>query len=183
MRIRKRNRILRRIVLGFAVLALVVPSAALAVPDAGRSYQPTQDEGSVQLADPKYGQESGVSGRSGRSEVRPGDPVVGTARACSSPIRSSGSRTGPSTSRSGNYPKPVEVGTYGLPHAGLNDYLRTHNGKALVTEQENVSTPQVIVSGGFDWSDAGIGAGILAGLLIVIGGAARGSRAGRPQTA
>ena len=52
-----------------------------------------------------------------------------------------------------------------------------------MTEQENVSTPQVIVSGGFDWSDAGIGAGILAGLLIVIGGAARGSRAGRPQTA
>ena len=29
-----------------------------------------------------------------------------------------------------DYPKPVEVGTYGLPHAGLNDYLRTHNGKA-----------------------------------------------------
>lgn len=168
MRIRKRNRFLKRMVLGFAVLALVVPSAALAVPDAGRSYQPTQDENSVQLADPKYGQESGVSvvladpkfGQETRASVQLADPKFG---------QSDG----------------VEVGTYGMPHAGLNDYLRTHNGKAMVTEQENVSTPpQVIVSSGFDWSDAGIGAGILAGLMIVIGGAALAARElGRPQTA
>jgi hypothetical protein len=179
MRIRKRNRILRRMVLGFAVLALVVPSAAMAVPDAGRSYQPTQDENSVQLADPKYGQESGASvvladpkfGQETRTSVVLADPKFG---------QSDGAVYIPF----GDYPQPVEVGTYGMPHAGLNDYLSTHNGKALVTEQENVSTPQVIVSSGFDWSDAGIGAGILAGLLIVIGGAALAARElGRPQTA
>jgi hypothetical protein len=179
MRIRKRNRILRRVVLGFAVLALVVPSAALAVPDAGRSYQPTQDEGSVQLADPKYGQESGVS-------VVLADPKFGqeTREGVQLADTKFGQPDGAVYIPFGDYPKPVEVGTYGLPHAGLNDYIRTHNGKALVTEQENVSTPQVIVSSGFDWSDAGIGAGILAGLLIVIGGAALTARElGRPQTA
>jgi hypothetical protein len=194
MRIRKRNRILRRVVLGFAVLALVVPSAALAVPDAGRSYQPTQDEGSVQLADPKFGQESGVSvvladpkfGQETGVSVVLADPKFGqeTREGVQLADPKFGQPDGAVYIPFGDYPKPVEVGTYGLPHAGLNDYIRTHNGKALVTEQENVSTPQVIVSSGFDWSDAGIGAGILAGLLIVIGGAVLAARElGRPQTA
>ena len=195
MRIRKRNRFLKRMVLGFAVLALVVPSAALAVPDAGRSYQPTQDENSVQLADPKYGQESGVSvvladpkfGQETRTSVQLADPKFGQETRTSVQLADPkfGQSDGAVYIPHGDYPKPVEVGTYGLPHAGLNDYVRTHNGKAMVTEQENVSTPpQVIVSSGFDWSDAGIGAGILAGLMIVIGGAALAARElGRPQTA
>ena len=79
----------------------------------------------------------------------------------------------------------MTLGTYGLPSAGLNVYLQTHSGKALVREPENVSSPQVVSSGGgFDWGDAAIGAGILALLMVMIGGAALAARElGRPQTA
>jgi hypothetical protein len=153
MRIRKQKRILKRMVLGFAVFALVVPSAAMAVPDAGRSYQPVaEDQGSVQLADPKYGQ---TADENGSIQLR-------------------------------DFPKSlpsVDLGTYGMPSAGLNEYLRTHSGKAYVRPQGE-STPQVVDSTGFDWRDAGIGAGILAALIMVAGGAGLASRQlGRPQTA
>jgi hypothetical protein len=180
MRTRKRNRILKRIVLGFALLALVVPAGRVkAMPDAGRTYNPTQAEESVQLADPRYGQESGVSvvladpkfGQSVDRSVQIADPKFGQSDE-------------PAYIAFGDYPQPVELGTYGMPAAGLNDYLSTHNGKALVTKSDDTSSPQVIVSGGFDWSDAGIGAGILAGLIAVLGIAALAARqVGRPQTA
>jgi hypothetical protein len=179
MRIRKRNRILKRVVLGFALVALVVPAGrAKATPDAGRSYTPTQSESSVQLADPKFGQ-------SVEQSVQIADPKFGQSVERSVQIADPkfGQSDEPAYVAFGDYPQSVELGTYGVPVAGRNVYLETHNGKALV-EREDVSTPQVIVSSGFDWSDAGIGAGILAGLLIVIGGAALAARElGRPQTA
>jgi hypothetical protein len=170
MRTRKRNRILKRLVLGFAVFALVVPSAAMAVPDAGRTYQPPKEQGGVQLADPKYGQSAD------KGTIQLADPKFGQQ----------GEKTGSIELR--DFPKslpPVEVGTYGMPSAGLNVYLRTHNGKALVTPRDEVSTPtQVVASRGFDWRDAGIGAGILAGFLLMGAGAILATRQlGRPQTA
>jgi hypothetical protein len=181
MRIRKRNRILRRVVLGFALVALVVPAGrAKAAPDAGRSYTPTKSEYSVQLADPKFGQSV-----EGNGLVQLADPKFGQSVDRSVQIADPkfGQSDEPAYIAFGDYPQPVELGTYGMPAAGRNVYLETHNGKALV-ERENVSTPQVIVSSGFDWSDAGIGAGILAGLMIVLGGAALAARElGRPQTA
>jgi hypothetical protein len=46
-----------------------------------------------------------------------------------------------------------------------------------------VATPQLVSSPGFDWGDAGIGAGIALG-LVLLGGAAFGAarRLGKPQT-
>jgi hypothetical protein len=45
-------------------------------------------------------------------------------------------------------------------------------------------TTQVVSSSGFDWSDAGIGAGVGVGLAVLGAAALRGSRhLGRPQTA
>jgi hypothetical protein len=137
MRIRKRNRILKRIVLGFAVLALVVPAGrAKAMPDAGRSYEP------------------------GAGAV------------------------------------------VGVPHAGLNDYLKSRDGIEMVRLQpkstlrvsdsiEKVrvaprvdSTPQSVTSPGFDSGDAGILAGILGGIALLGAAAFFASRhLGRPQTA
>jgi hypothetical protein len=190
MRIRKRNRFLRRVVLGFALVALVVPSAAMARVDEGLgasaptgqgSYTPfvtdfpkydltSLDQGGVQLADPKYGQTSSDQGG-----VQLADPKYGQTSDVARHVQLADPKFGQQT---------VELGTYGLPHAGLNDYLSTHSGKAMVSPRNDVSTPQVVSSDGFDWSDAGIGAGILAGLMAVIGAAGLAARQiGRPQTA
>jgi hypothetical protein len=137
MRIRKRNRILRRIAVALALVALVVPAGrAKATPDAGRSYEP------------------------GAGAV------------------------------------------VGVPHAGLNDYLKSRDGIEMVRleprstlrgsdpiEKVRVasrvgSTPQSVASPGFDWGDAGILAGILGALGVLGGGAYVVSRhLGRPQTA
>lgn len=96
----------------------------------------------------------------------------------------------------------AQVGPSGLPHAGLNEYLKGRDGIEMarlnprstvrnsdLIEQvrvspREVSTPQVVSSPGFDWSDAGIGAGFVLGLVLV-GGAAfvATRRLGRPQTA
>jgi hypothetical protein len=184
MRIRKRNRIIRRIVLGFAVVALVVPGAAMARVDEGlvglpnsadeiaKAQENANDQGGIQLADPKYGQTNEGAYVPFVTDFPTYPQTTDVAR----PVELR------------DFPKslpPVELGTYGLPHAGLNDYLRTHNGKAMVDSRGDVSTPQVAVeSKGFDWGDAGIGAGILAGLMVAIGAAALATRGlGRPQAA
>jgi hypothetical protein len=147
MRIRKRNRIIKRMVLGFAVVALVVPSAAMASVDEGISGQPNsaqeiaKDQGGVQLADPKYGQEGDVA-------VQLADPKYGQ--------------------------EPVYV-------PFVTDFPKYEQ---TTTPPEPTTTPQVVVSDGFDWGDALIGAGILAGLLVLIGGAAFAVREhARPQAA
>jgi hypothetical protein len=154
MRIWKRNRMLKRIVLGFALVALVIPAGrAKAMPDAGRSYE--------------------------NKSV----PVI-TFR-----------EYDPSANAGGGTP-------VGVPHAGLNDYLQSRDGVELVRLQprstlrntdmieqvrvspRGISTPHVVASPDFDWSDAGVGAGILAGLVILGGAAYFGTRhLGRPETA
>jgi hypothetical protein len=161
MRKWKRNWILKRMVLGFAVAALVVPAAAQARVDVGATGQANSaSKGDVFVPFvtdfPKYESTSNVS--------------VGT---------------------------PV-----GLPSAGLNEYLKARDGIEVVRLQprnevragdlienvrlapRSVSTPQVVSSPGFDWSDAGIGAG-LALILVLAGGAALVAtrHMGRTQTA
>ena len=121
---------LKRIVLGFALVALVIPAgSAKAVPDAGRTYEPAKEVG-VRLADPKFGQsdEIGVQNEIG---VQLADPKFGQSN---------------------------EIGVQlADPKFGQsNDVVRSV-----------APTPQVVGSGGFDWSDAGIGAGILAGLVLL----------------
>ena len=156
---RKRNRILRRLVLGFAVAALVVPSAAMARVDEGGIGQPNST-----------------------SELKGSGFVAGVTDF-------------PSKSQ-------VKAGDYGMPRAMPSDYAlqrgdsieiaRTHERNTVRPgdlienvrlEPRSVSTPQV-VSTGFDWGDAGIGAGILLGLVLVGGAAFYATRqVGKPQTA
>jgi hypothetical protein len=194
MRIRKRNRILRRLVLGFAVAALVVPGTAMARVDEGSRQSDSgqsnasantwrlgsdgrwvKDEGGVQLADPKYGQE--VANPAG---VQIADPKYGQEIANPGGVQIADPKFGQET-------QSVKVGTYGMPPAGLNVYLETHSGKALVTprgSEVHTQTPQVVSSGGFDWSDAGIGAGVIAGIVLLGAGALFTTRQfGRAQTA
>src|SRR5687767_14465092 len=89
MRSRKRIRILKRVVLGFAVLALLVPAGRVkAMPDAGRSYEPAA-----------------------------GADVTPLVRDCG----------GYTTAANAGAGTPV-----GMPHAGLNDYLRSRDGIEIV---------------------------------------------------
>jgi hypothetical protein len=164
MRTRRRNWILKRIVLGFAVAALVAPAAAQARVDEGINGQPNAA--------------SEISG------VNSGDYV-------------------PFVTDFPSYAnQSVAIGTpSGLPHAGLNDYLQARDGIEVarlnprstlrandliekVRVAPSVSTPQAVASPGFDWSDAGIGAGLALGLVLLGAAAVRASRhLGKAQTA
>jgi len=177
---RKRNRILKRLVLGFAVAALVVPSTALAAIDEGGAGQPNSTSELVKGAYvpfvtdfPKY------------------EPVA------ASNISIENVRLQPRTTSSEQL---VKAGDYGMPRAMPTDYAllrgdaievaRTHERNVVSADIENVrlqprtvSTPQVVAAG-FDWGDAGIGASIVFGLLLVGGAAFYGTRhLGKVQTA
>jgi hypothetical protein len=168
MRTRRRNWILKRIVLGFAVAALVAPAAAQARVDEGISGQPNAASES-----------SGV-----KSGVKSGGYI-------------------PFVTDFPSYAnQSVTTGTpSGLPRAGLNDYLQARDGIEIarlnprstlrandliekVRVAPQVSTPQAVASPGFDWSDAGIGAGLALGLVLLGAAAVRASRhLGKAQTA
>jgi hypothetical protein len=165
MRKWKRNWMIKRMVLGFAVAALVVPAVAQARVDSGIGMPnpANQVKGDVFVPFatdfPTYEWTSNVS------SVTAGTPV-------------------------------------GMPSAGLNEYLKARDGIEVVRLQprnevragdlienvrlgpRSVSTPQVVSSPGFDWSDAGIGAG-LALIIVLAGGAALVAtrHMGRTQTA
>jgi hypothetical protein len=165
MRKWKRNWMIKRMVLGFAVAALVVPAVAQARVDSGIGMPnpANQVKGDVYVPFvtdfPKYEWTSNVS------KVSAGTPV-------------------------------------GLPSAGLNEYLKARDGIEAVRLQprnevrsgdlienvrlapRSVSTPQVVSSPGFDWSDAGIGAGLALALVLAGGAAFIATRhMGRTQTA
>jgi hypothetical protein len=165
MRKWKRNWMVKRMVLGFAVAALVVPAVAQARVDSGIGMpnSANQVKGDVFVPFvtdfPRYEWTSNVSS-------------VNTA----TPI--------------------------GLPSAGLNEYLKARDGIEVARlqprnevrsgdlienvrlEPRTVSTPQVVSSPGFDWSDAGIGAGLALALVLAAGAAFIATRhMGRTQTA
>jgi hypothetical protein len=184
---RKRNWILKRLVLGFAVAALVVPSAAMARVDEGGAGQPNSSselvKGSVML---------------------PNGFTISDLKA-SVQSQSNGFVAGvtdfPSTSQVPSKSQ-VKAGDYGMPRAMPSDYAlqrgdaieiaRLHERNTVRPgdlienvrlQPRTVSTPQV-ASTGFDWGDAGIGAGILLGLVLVGGAAFYATRqVGKPQTA
>jgi hypothetical protein len=172
---RKRNWILRRMVLGFAVTALVAPSAALAKVDEGGAG--TVLQGGV-----------GSHGAPG-AVFKAADNGVGA-------ISIETARLNPRTTTSDAF---VKAGDYGIMPRVIDtarlrgdaiEVARTHPRNVITADIENVrlqprtvSTPQV-ASTGFDWGDAGIGAGILLGLVLVGGGAFYATRqVGKPQTA
>jgi hypothetical protein len=94
----------------------------------------------------------------------------------------------------------INASDYGMPRPTATDYAisrgdlievvrSTPNGtpsdkiEFVRTQPRSIGEPQV-VSAGFDWKDAGIGAGLALALVLLGGGAALASRhVGRPQTA
>ena len=94
----------------------------------------------------------------------------------------------------------VDASDYGMPRATPMDYAinrgdlievvrSTPNGTSsdkiefVRTQPRSIGEPQVVAAG-FDWKDAGIGAGLALALVLLGGGAALASRhVGRAQTA
>jgi hypothetical protein len=155
MRIRRRNWILRRFALAFAVAAIAAPTAQARI----------DEQGSGQASSKQY-----IAG------------VTDFPKANNASAKSGGT--------------PV-----GLPHAGLNDYLQSRDGIENVrleprssartfdgienvrVEPRTVDSPSLVASPGFDWSDAGIGAGVVLVLVALGSGALLASRNMKPQTA
>ena len=99
-----------------------------------------------------------------------------------------------------SYANVVDASDYGMPRATPRDYAvsrgdlievvrSTPNGTSsdkiefVRTQPRSIGEPQV-VSASFDWKDAGIGAGLVLGLVLLGFGAALASRhVGRAQTA
>jgi hypothetical protein len=155
MRIRRRNWIIKRIALGFAVAALAAPAAAQARVDEGGNGQPNaaSEIGVVTTA-------PGV--------LKPGDVAV----------NSNGFIPFVTDFPSLKSTVKVDAGDYGMPRAMPSDYAlqrgdsieiaRTQPRSTLRTSDviENVrvsprdSGSTVEASPGLDWSDAGIGAGL-----------------------
>jgi hypothetical protein len=150
---RKRNWILKRMILGFAVMALAIPAVANAKLDESGAGQ-GQSNGFV----------AGVTDFPSKGQVKAGD--VGMPRAM-----------------------PMD---YALQRGDAIEIARTHERNTVRPgdlienvrlQPRTVSEPQA-VSAGFDWGDAGIGAGILLGLVLVGGAAFYATRqVGKPQTA
>ena len=77
----------------------------------------------------------------------------------------------------------VTAGEFGMPRAMPSDYVLRRDPVELVRSQHR-STGNDIVAASFDWKDAGIGAGLALGLVLLGWGAALAMRRlGRPQTA
>jgi hypothetical protein len=141
--VRKRNWFLRRIVLGFAVAALVSPAAA----------QARLDEG-------------GVAGASKSTELRmaPSPSAAGAIEAHQ--LQVGNLENDELISREGSSAWP------GLDPTSGQSYPRWS------------SSTEVVTGNGFDWNDAGAGAGIALGLVLLGGVAFRvTSRLGKAQTA
>ena len=167
--------------LSLRVAALVVPSTAIAAVDEGGVGQPNSSSELVQAGD------------FGMPRAMPSDYA---AAAVASNISIENVRLQARTTSS----EHVKSGDYGMPRAMPTDYAllrgdaievaRTNPRNVVSADIENVrlqprtiSTPQVVAAG-FDWGDAGIGAGIVFGLLLIGGAAFYGTRhLGKVQTA
>jgi hypothetical protein len=160
---RKRNRILKRLVLGFAVAALVAPSAAMARVDAG-------------------------------SGMLPNGSTVGQLKASDSIENARLNPRGVSSTevviKAGDYGVMPRVIDIARQRGDAIEVARTHPRNVVTADIENVrlqprttSSPE-LVSTGFDWGDAGVGAAIVFGLALLGGLAFYATRnQGKAQTA
>jgi hypothetical protein len=156
--IRRRNWLIRRIALGLAIAAFAAPVAQASV-DEGIPGQP-----------------------SSLAEIQAGDYE-------------------PFVTDFPSYANVVDASAYGMPRPTATDYAISRGDLIEVaratpnaapsdkiefvrsTQPRSFGEPQ-IVSAGFDWKDAGIGAGLALALVLLGGGAALASRhVGRAQTA
>ena len=183
---RRKNWLVKRIALGFAIAAVAAPVAQARVDEGssvqGNGYQafvsdfPSSTQ-SVNASD--YGMPRALP--SDYAQIR-GDRI----ELVRVQPRSTGSE--------------FVAADYGMPRAMPNDYALSSGDQIEVvraqprgassdniefvrTQPRSIGEPQVVAAG-FDWNDAAIGAGLAVGLLLLGWGAAVATKhLGRPQTA
>jgi hypothetical protein len=166
---RRKNWFIKRIALGFAVAAFAAPVA-----------QAKLDEGLT----PQARTESSIVQAHTYQPVQAGSDGVYQPFATDFP----------------SYANVVDGSDYGMPRATPQDYAisrgdlievvrSTPNGTSsdkiefVRTQPRSIGEPQVVAAG-FDWKDAGVGAGLALALVLLGGAAALASRhVGRAQTA
>ena len=143
-RANRKSRILRRLVLGLAVAAIVAP-AAQARPDEGTATQGNaKDRGAVIRGDDK----TIVSLDDGSGALINGDDKV--------------------------------IVPWTGEYYAFADYYRQAYAQDVLASNDKAIVPAPST---FDWGDALVGAGATFGLMLLLGGAALGTRHVRPTTA
>jgi hypothetical protein len=156
---RRRNWLIKRIALGFAVAAFVAPVAQARV-DEGIQGQPNSSAEVIRSSD----YQPFVTDFPSYANVVDAADYVGIPRA--TPMDYAISR--------GDL---IEV-VRSTPNATSSDKI-----EFVRTQPRSIGEPQVVAVG-FDWKDAGIGAGLALALVLLGGGAVLASRhVGRAQTA
>jgi hypothetical protein len=164
MRNRRKNWLLRRLVLGFAVAAIAAPVAqarldeGVTLPNGSVVGQPVRpDDRAVR----------GVEATDGQLAVRPDDRAVRGVQATDELL-----------------PVRADDKVLNLDPAVGAEYNQFTYRRALPTDY-GIQPVQIASKGdGFDWSDAGIGAGLAFGLMLLAAGAMIGTRhIGRPASA
>jgi hypothetical protein len=163
MRSRKRNWILKRMVLGFAVAALVVPAAAQASVDEGIGGQPNSSQ---EIVKSDYVAIQAAVDPQARMTLRDSNAISG------------GGAIDPQARMTVRDSDAVSNG------GAVNPLARMTVRDSNATSKVATPSASVVSSPGFDWNDAGVGFGLAFGLILlglVAYGATR--RLGSPQTA
>jgi hypothetical protein len=197
---RRRNWFIKRIALGLAIAAFAAPVAQAKLdessPVQSNGYKPfVTDFGSQSVSQVVQAHTYQPANAQG-SIPEPRIEFVRQHEPSISEPRIEFIRTHP---RSINEPQVVAA-DYGMPRAMPNDYALSSGDQIEVvraqpqgtssdkiefvrTQPRSIGEPQVVAAG-FDWKDAGIGAGLALALVLLGGGAALASRhVGRAQTA
>jgi hypothetical protein len=183
---RRRNWFIKRIALGLAIAAVAAPVAQAKI-DEGSSVQGSGYQAFV--SDFPSSTQSVNASDYGMPRALPSDYVQlrgDKIELVRSLPRSTGS--------------DIVAADYGMPRAMPNDYALSSGDQIEVvraqprgtssdkiefvrTQPRSIGEPQVVAAG-FDWNDAGIGAGLAVGLLLLGWGAAQATRhLGKTQTA
>jgi hypothetical protein len=165
-RSRRRNTFLKRMVLGFALVALMAPAAAQARVDVSTG-QGTSAHGDGSQA----GYVAGVTDFPKPRLAVPNDALKNdyVQGVTDFPKAVAGVR--------GDWIESVRLN----PRTTARDYDLIENRRG---DSPRVSTPVTVASPGFDWGDAGIGAALALGLVLLAGAAVLTSRQlQKPQTA
>jgi hypothetical protein len=185
---RRKNWLIKRIALGLAIAAFAAPVA-----------QAQLDEGSVS------GTQSVNAGDYGMPRAMPSDYALASDDFIEV-VRAQPKATSVDKIELVRVEQPRSTGDnlvaadYGMPRAMPNDYAFASGDQIEVvralpkaTSSDNIEFVRTqprsigghqVVAAGFDWKDAGIGAGLAIGLVLLGWGAALATRhLGRPQTA
>ena len=185
---RRRNWLIKRIALGLAIAAFAAPVAQAKVDEGSSSGQEVvtaSDYGMPRAMPSDYALASGDYIEVVRAQPKPSSVDKIELVRVEQP-RSTGDN--------------FVAADYGMPRAMPNDYALASGDQIEVvrglpqntssdkiefvrTQPRSIGEPQVVAAG-FDWKDAGIGAGFALALVLLGGGAALVSRhVGRAQTA